>query len=210
MNKHLPWALAGTAVAAAIAAVAIGVLHTRPAAKPTVDVAILSPEQVMARMKSGEIKELPQEDRRTAMHTLFEDPETFRELMRDESLGDEERERVRETMRETFRAEQEARVKEYFALPAEEREAYLDKLVDEMSERFQRWQDGRREEPPGGEAANRDGEGERRGPTLDRMRERIESSDPAERAQQAEFRRAMRARMEARGIARPWPGGGGR
>ncbi len=205
MNKHLPWALAGAVVAAAVAAVAIGILHTQPAPKPTVDVAHLSPEQILDRMKSGEIQELPQEDRRAAVRTLTEDHETFRELMQDEALGDDERERIRETMRETFRAEQEARVKEYFALPPEERDAYLDQVVDEMAERFQSWQRERREGPPGGEEGNRGGE--RRGPTLDRMKERIESSDPAERAQQAEFRRVMREKMAARGMARPGPGG---
>lgn len=208
MNKLLPWALGGAVAAAAIAAVAIGILHTQPAPKPTVDVAHLSPDQILARMKSGEIQALPQEDRRAAVRTLTEDRETFRELMQDEALGDDERERIRETLRETFRAEQEARVKEYFALPPEERDAYLDQVVDEMAERFRNWQQERRDGPPGGEEANRDGE--RRGPTLDRMKERIESSDPAERAQQAEFRRVMREKMAARGMARPGPGGGRR
>jgi hypothetical protein len=209
MKKAVLWTLAGLVPASMIAAVVLGTLYSRqPTPPPTVDVDALSPDQILARMKSGEIQALAPENRRAAVRKLTEDTETFREMMQDDTVTDEERNRLRETMRETFREEQAARVKEYFGLPAEERDAYMDKLADEMAERFQRWQQDRQaDRPPRDESANRDGE--RRGPSLDRMKSRIESSDPVERAQHAEFRRVMREKMEARGMTGR-PGGGRR
>jgi hypothetical protein len=208
MKKAVLWTLAGLVPASMIAAVVLGSLYSRqPTPPPTVDVDALSPDQILARMKSGELQALAPEDRRAAVHKLTEDRETFHEMMQDDTVSDEERNRLRETMRETFREEQQARVQEYFALPKEERDAYMDKLADEMADRFQRWQqDGQANRPPRDDNANA-ANGERRGPSLDRMKERIESSDPVERAQQAEFRRVMREKMEARGIN--GPGGGG-
>lgn len=209
MKKAVLWTLGGVIPASMIAAVVLGSLYSRSSTPPpAVDVDALSPDQILARMKSGELQTLAPEDRRATVHKLTEDRETFHEMMQDDTTTEEERNRLRETMRETFREEQQARVKEYFALPKEERDAYMDKLADEMAERFQRWQqDGQANRPPRDDNANA-ANGERRGPSLDRMKERIESSDPVERAQQAEFRRVMREKMATRGMTGR-PGGGG-
>jgi hypothetical protein len=207
MKRQAVWVLACLLPAGLAAAVVIlGAMHSRRSATPPpVDVAALSPDQIMARMKSGEIRELSPQERRVAVRKLTEDREEFREMMHDEALSEEEREQLRDTLRETFREEQREQVKEYFSMSPEDRDAYLERLVDEMAERFRERAEGGgppHGPPPGGD--NREGEA-RRGPTPERIRERIENTDPVERAQQAEFRRAMHEKMAARGHQPPRP-----
>ena len=70
-------------------------------------------------------KDASMEDRIAAM-------DKFRDQMRDEKLTDEQRRKLGESMRATFEAEMQKRVSEYFSADPAERDASLDKHIDEM------------------------------------------------------------------------------
>ena len=139
---------------------------------------------------------------------------------RDAGLSEAERQRLRENVRPAMRREMEERMDTYFELPPEEKAAYLDDIIDEMQDRRREFEERRRQreeqaegEPseaarhrPAGERRAGDG---RRGPSLERMKERIETTDPEQRARFVQFFIDLRERMEERGIdMRRGPGHG--
>lgn len=183
---------------------------------------------------------------------LAQAPETFRQLEKDErraaveDLGQSIPERIetlraiedpeqrRNAFRNMFQEETQKRMDEFFAAPAEEREAVLDKHIDErmkaMEERARRRAEreesgeqrpdrgGRGDGEPNadrGERGDRDGardggrEGGRDGAREGGRRGGGGANNPAARAQRAEYRAAMRQRMEERGIEPPRRGGRG-
>ncbi|MDT8391051.1 MAG: hypothetical protein RRC34_11140 [Lentisphaeria bacterium] len=146
-----------------------------------------------------------------------------------EELSDEEKQRLRTNSREIFSAMHKKRMDDYFALPKEDQVAYLDKMIDEMAARGAEWQKARAErekqraedmkdtpsaspvedKPPREKPRERSPE-ERKERSMAHMKERIETTDPEERAKRIEFMKAMRERMEARKIEMPrWGRHGG-
>jgi hypothetical protein len=153
--------------------------------------------------------------------------------------NEDTRRQMGEQIGEAMRARMESQVKGYFALAEENRTAYLDKIIDEMQARRAEFLAGRdANRPPdangppgfGPPDANRfarfgppDADGFRRfgqrganagqqrpRPNPERMRERSERISADTRVQMMQFRRALRERMEQRGIQGPMRGPGGR
>jgi hypothetical protein len=82
--------------------------------------------------------------------------EKMRETMQREDLTDEQRQKVRENMREVGREMMEERVNEYFAAATEEeKKAILDRQIDEFMKMREEWEKRREEREKQGE---KDGE----------------------------------------------------
>jgi len=150
------------------------------------------------------------------------------ERMRD--LPDALRDQARGEMDRLFRARERAEMRSYFALPAAARQAELDRRIKADDERRKAWQAerakrstdqtaqtaGNRPQGGGGPGGGRGaggpggpgGPGGRgpggRGGSEDsrniRSKQRIDSTSPSDRSQQAEYRRAMDARREKLGL----------
>ncbi len=156
-------------------------------------------------IKSGEVAKLDEAGKAEVAKVAEANRDQLREMIGEDKLSDKEKEKVRNSFQTVFQQRMVAEAKGYFAIPEDQREAYLDGLLDKMEERFAQRQNsgeggsGRRLEggggggPPGG-----GGGGGRRGPSAARIKARLDSSTPQERAMMTEFRRAMHARMEAR------------
>ncbi len=138
----------------------------------------------------------------------------MRQIMRREDLTEEERRQLREVMHQVRTTHMDERVEEYFDAPPEEREALLDRHIDEMLEH--REQRRARREQGGDDDSRADRERMRRQPPKrDRQsaKERMEGGDPDGEKRRMTYWRKMRSRMQARGLEmRGGPGGprGGR
>jgi hypothetical protein len=116
-------------------------------------------------------------------------------------LSQEQRQRLGKNIGPLMRKEMQRRIDKFFELPPEERDAYLDDMIDEMES----WRRRHRPPPP-----TRDSDSEDRRPrpgrgfSPARLKGMIETGDPVERAKMVEFGKAMRRRMEERGIKPPW------
>ncbi len=179
-------------------------------APPPPDPKAAETEEVRDYLASDKFAKLSDDDKKLYVDQLRADGKFRRPGPRRED-GEEpteeekaKHEKIRENVGSVFRKMREDRVKDYFTLPEEARVAYLDAMINEMEERRKEHQAGR--ETEGGEKKEDRPEGERRGgghdghrgPTPERMKQRIETTDPVLRAQITEFHDAMRARMEAR------------
>jgi len=155
-------------------------------------------------------------------------PDEIRQYLRSEEFRNLDPNDRRAYARQAFMQMTTQRVEEYAKVPAEQRIAYLDKVIDEMQARREqfrtmRGQSGRRgdktrtanrqqqdrqskvnpQQQDRPFRANRDsrrggGSGRRGSPA--RRRARSEYIDPKIRALRTEFRQALRKRMEQRGI----------
>jgi hypothetical protein len=139
--------------------------------------------------------------------SLQQDPRKAFDAAREGKIS---REQAREIMQESWEKRMDKQLDDYFALPEKDRTKYLDKQIDEMQARMREWQSraatqpSRRPTTGPATRPNRD----RGGDQVARMRGRIETGDPARKAQRAEYMAAMRQLMAQRGIQ--GPGGGGR
>lgn len=160
-----------------------------------------------------------------------EDPgkvfDELREKMRDEKTTEEEREKLRKSMREAFESRMNEAVAEYYNAKPEDREAVLNKHIDEF-EKFRKMREDREREEE--EKAKAEGKSdEEREKEREKERERwrksmndrskeerksdSETRNPNDQARRMAYRAAMFKQMQARGIQPPrWggPGGGGR
>jgi len=217
-------------VGCGVAAVTGGALGTwawfRTPSAP--DPAKQTPQKLMEYMASDEFAAQPREVKEQyfqRMRQLRE--EGGREAFRGAQLDDPQRRQLRQNMRSMFEERMDETMQKYFALPADQRTAYLDQLIDEQQARMSRWREerSRRAEeraasgPAEGQqtAAGSGEEGDRprradrgrRGLTPERLKQRIEHTTPERRAMREEFMKALRKRMEERGIEMRGPGGGG-
>ena len=164
--------------------------------------------------------DLPEELRlATLQKNAQESPEKLAETMMNtfdrEDLTEEQRRQVRRNMREIRRAETEKRVEEYFAASEQEKQAVLDRHIDEMLQNFERmresfeqrrqqWEERRRErgESEDDEAARQERRRRMIG-TAQERKARSEGRDPDSMARQVAYREAVRNRMQERGIEMP-------
>lgn len=131
------------------------------------------------------------------------------------ALDEEAQHRFHEVMRQNFRVKMNERINEYFALPPEARQEYLDEMIDEQQERGGpgggpggggpgRGGPPGSEGPAGGESSGQpssnDGAQAGRPSPQDHMRSRIEGTAPEERAKHLEFMKAMQQRRTERGL----------
>ncbi len=128
-------------------------------------------------------------------------------------LTEEERERLRQNVRPLARKMMEERMDAYFELPKKEKAAYLDDIIDRMQAGREAREERRRERAEAAEAnANTDSapattasraprrNGHGRRFTPERMKRRIETSEPEERARRIQFMKDLRERAKERGV----------
>ncbi len=159
---------------------------------------------------------------RKLIASLQEDPRKAFDAAREGKIT---RDQARQIMEDSRERRMDKQLDEYFALPEKDRVKYLDKQIDEMQARMREWQSRAATQParrPTTEPTTRPNR-DRGGDPVARMRTRIETGDPARKAQRAAYMSAMRERMQQRGINPSggvrgawgggrggWGGGGGR
>jgi len=130
--------------------------------------------------------------------------ETVREAARNENLTDAQRRQLAGNMREAWRSGMNERVTEYVNAPDDEKDAVLDKHLDEMQARWKEWEKRREEEDKKGEESGREDFrrlfGERS--QQDRKAD-SESRNPDEMARGMAYFNALRSRAAERGIPMP-------
>ncbi|MBI3834102.1 MAG: hypothetical protein HY287_07210 [Planctomycetes bacterium] len=144
---------------------------------------------------------------------------SFREAVDSESLTDAQRQQAYRNMRDVWRQQMDAHVKEFMnAKTPDEKYAVLDKHLDEMQARMKQWEQDRKErekeqKADGAGGANgggpNGGRGGFAGMSEQERKERSESANPDQRAEHMAYFSAVQARATERGIPMPGPGGGG-
>ncbi len=213
--------VAGVALALAVQSSA-GRTHVPSPAEQT-------PEQAVEYLTSEEFRGLDERRRDAYIAELAgtlepsDLPRIFRTLREqrqsDGPPTDEEREARREmgqALRPLMTQMADRHIDAYFELPDEEKNAHLDRIIDEMEERRAQWEE-RRLQREAGRAVERETERESggeeraasdrrpdrtrgRGMSLERAKQAIEHSTPEQRARRLAYREALRKRMEERGI----------
>jgi hypothetical protein len=174
----------------------------------------------------AEDADLPKELRLASLQKkAAEEPVQVRDTVRGAfqrgDLTDEQRRQVRENVRQVFMDEMNKRMDEYFTADASQKNAVLDRHLDEFVKRMNEMRQRReRERREGGDqraAGDRRGggergfrgprgpNGERRRPTQQQRKRWSESRDPDTRARFMAYFTAMRKRAQERGIELPGP-----
>ena len=220
------WISLGSTVAAAGLVTVLVLAPWKALAKPTApDPNTQSPEQIAQFMASDRFASLPPETKNRYLERIRQiGQDRGRRALPTDNLSDEQRRKLRENMRNAWEQQMDDRMKQFFELSPEKRTAYLDQMIDRMQQRMRDRgnrpdrPDGPRSRPAGGSARARpdstnrtnaagntpngqrgSGRGRRRFDPS-RMKDRIESTSPEQKARRAEFRKALRKRMEERGI----------
>ncbi len=166
--------------------------------------------------KAGGV-EIPKELTVASLKANVDQPEKIRETMRDtmsrEDLTDEQRRQIAENMRTVWEEEINKRVDEYFAASDEEKNAVLDRQIDEFQERMKEWEQRRKEEEKKEGEKERADQGQRFAgmfgqQSREQRKERSETRDPDRAARQMAYFAAVRSRATERGIKMPMGGGG--
>jgi hypothetical protein len=148
----------------------------------------------------------------------------MREYVQSEQFKNLAEQDRRQYMRSAMGQRMTSQAQKYNGLPAEQRTAYLDEVIDSM----QAWReqmprparrrdandpnfraDRRQRGEQGNGQGGPQGQGQRRQMEPSQMRARMESMDPARAVQMQAFREALRKRMQERGIQGPQGGRGG-
>ena len=138
---------------------------------------------------------------------------TIRETMDREDLTDEQRRQARRNMRRVWQGRLDKNVEEYLAASEEEKQAVLDRQIDEFQERMAEWEKQRearrREREANGEEGRQDRRergwgGRGRSMTRDERKQRSESRDPDRMGRRMAYFSAMRKRMQERGVEMPF------
>lgn len=159
-------------------------------------------EEITKLIASDNFTKLPEDLKNKYLENLANQDKAREIFYSARSMTDDEKKNLRENMRGMFEMAMNKKAKEYFALPQEKREAFLDSELDKMAERF-----GNRPPPAfgqgggapsGGAAAQGNQGGRRQGPSAKAVKKRIETTDPVDRAMAAQYRTALRARAQQR------------
>lgn len=163
-----------------------------------------SSDEMVKYLASPEFAKLPEEVKKDYFKRVNEKFDDDGKSIRGEAsnLADGEKQQLRDNTEKLVRAMFQERIDKYFALPQEERTAYLDKIIDEMDKRREerqkaREKSGNDKQPP--QAGNQQGNRQRdpaRG--LERAKKRIEGTDSSARAKQVQFFKDLRARAAER------------
>ncbi len=142
----------------------------------------------------------------------------FRQAM--DQLRPEQRDQVRSQMENAFRDQMMQHIDAYFALPPQQRTAFLDQQIDAMEQRRKQWESSRPPQDQGKAQAKDRGQG-KAGPggrgdfrnlsateRNQRRKQKLDQTKPDERAKRAAYMEAMRKRRAERGLpTMPGPGG---
>lgn len=165
-----------------------------------------SSDEMVKYLASPEFAKLPEEVKKDYFKGVNEKFEDEGKSIRGEAsnLAEGDRQQLRDNTEKLLRAMFQERIDKYFALPKEERTAYLDKVIDEMQKRREERQKAREKsgnDKPPPQAGNQQGNNNRqRDPArgLERAKKRIESNDSTTRAKQVQFFKDLRARSAER------------
>jgi len=122
-------------------------------------------------------------------------------------VSEEQRERIHRNIGPVFQKRMEKEIEDFFKLPADQQNAFLDQRIDQMQAAMK---SGGPMGPSGGPPGGGPGMGRGPGgppprPNHAMMRRMIEHSNPTQRARMATFMKAMQKRMKERGINPPPP-----
>jgi len=199
----------GSAALLAGAGLAVWGVRAGGAPAPPPEPGAQSPRQVREYLASKDFAAQPVRARRDYLERALASGTSGgrgRRLFRGaDDLTEEQRHRLRENvgplMRERMQQMMERRLDDYFALPPAERTAYLDRMIDEMADRrARRPPPTARSRPEPSSESPRPPRRRGRGFAPERMKRHIEKTPPEVRARRMEFHKAMRKRMEERGI----------
>lgn len=163
-----------------------------------------SSDEMVKYLASPEFAKLPEEVKKDYFKGVNEKFDDEGKSIRGEAsnLADGDRQQLRDNTEKLVRAMFQERIDKYFALPKEERTAYLDKVIDEMQKRREERQKAR--EKSGNDkpqnANNQQGNNRQRDPArgLERAKKRIENNDSSTRAKQVQFFKDLHARSAER------------
>lgn len=168
-----------------------------------------SPEEVTKYMASKDFGKLSIERKQQYLQQAREAGRLeFRRGFRGEDLSEQQRRQLFENMAEVGRQRMRERLDAFFELSQDQRDEYIDRMLDQ-------WQSRSAGSPGDGGASRPDDSAEqqeqaagddgprRRGPTPERMKRMLENTDPEDRARMGEFMKAMRKRMDERGMSPP-------
>ena len=161
-------------------------------------------EDIAKLMASDKFSKLPGSVKDKYLENLVTQDKTREIFYSAKSMSDDERKNLRDNMRPMFEIAMNKKAKEYFDLPPEKREAFLDGELDKMAERFANRPNnqnaavgGQGRGAPGGAGAQGNAGG-RRGPSAKEIKQRIETTNPLDRAKAIQYRMALRARAQQR------------
>lgn len=156
---------------------------------------------------------LPEEYSKEKLAALADNPgemfRTIRLAMDRADLTDQQKDALRESAFELREAREQAEVDRYFAASEGERQAILDEAIDRM-EQWRRDRERERNSAASQPSDRRDRRRDRPPPSQAERKTRSETRSPDKQARQMAYRKAMRERMQQRGIQPPrWGGPGG-
>ena len=142
------------------------------------------------------------------------DPADMMKKMRSDDLTDEERDELRQNVRQVWRDRMDEAMNEYFTAPEDEKVAILDRQIDSWMAMRKRMEEEREADPPTEEEEQRWRERmrSRMFPDYAERKERYESGQSEDRSRMMTYFMAARQRAEARGLdmgGRRWGGRGG-
>ena len=126
-----------------------------------------------------------------------------------DSLSESQRQQFFASNRDQWMQNAQQRMDEFFALPAGERQARLDQMIDRMIERERERQQNPNADTRGPGRGGRGGANLTDAQREQRAKQRLDRSTPKMRAQRDEFRRQLTERMQQRGIPSDSLRGGG-
>ncbi|HNO77416.1 MAG TPA: hypothetical protein PKN33_05080 [Phycisphaerae bacterium] len=138
--------------------------------------------------------------------------ESVFDRMRSDDLTDEQRDKLRENMGQLMREDMERKVDEYLSAPETDKQAIMDRHIDEMvafRDKMRAYRDKHKDDPE----AEKEQQERRQNwtrPTTQQRKERMESRNPEKMAQMMRYWPKMMARAKERGINMGWGPGGGR
>ena len=181
------------------------------------------PDEIAKVIASDTFTKLPQKAKDAYLENLVNQDKTREIFYSARDMSDEDRKNLRDNMRAAFEITMKKTAQEYYALPPEKKEAYLDAQLDKMAERFAERQrqmeaqggtggggggsggsffGGRGQDSGGGGAQAGQGQGQggrrREAPSPQQVKNRIENTDPESRAQMSQYRAALRKRAQQR------------
>lgn len=156
---------------------------------------------------------------RTSATPALADPNQLWEQMRRTDLTDAERDALREQMRAAWEARIDKRLNEYYTASSQaDKDAILDRHIEEMDQDRQDWERRRAErekegattQPTAGQQGpRRPGRPNFAAMSTQERKARSESRNPDQRARMMAYFSALRARAAERGIQLPMGPGGG-
>lgn len=146
----------------------------------------------------------------------------MRELRDRKDLTDEQRDQIRDNMRQAMETRWKERVDEYFAAKGDDKKKVLDKHIDEFQKMREEMEARRKQQenqaggPPEGDRPRGEGDrgqggrGGRGEGSKERRMTRTQSRNPDQMARRMAYSAAIAERMKERGIQPPQWGGGPR